>query len=673
MRRKNCSPTHAPRGARRRDRAGRPRAGPVHLNFPFREPLIPAGPLGPMAATHATAVFPARAPPSSRCYRHAEPSPEECGHLAGRLAGIERGLIVAGPPGRSDAARGPGTPGGRHGLSDPGGPALAGRLGPHDGSHVIAAGDLITRPGRWIDAHRPEIVLRFGAMPTSKPILEMLRAVRPALLVVDGAGGWREPALLPATFVHADEVSVALGLADAWQTPGRAPGPRAAEPASRWTATGWRRTPSPGPRFGLAARPELPREPFEPRPFTLLADLLPDGGDPVGRQFDAGARHGRLSAGRRAGRPLLRQPRRQRDRRRGLERARRPRRPKPVRSSSSSATCRSCTTSTPWSRRDCTASPRRSCSSTTTAAGSSRSCRRPRPSTRRRPPGRLRGAVRDAARRRLRADSRRRRRLPHARGGGRAAETCWRRRSARRASACWRYGRTGSGTSPCIARRRPPSQAALASLDRRRDALMSRIRGRRRRVRSAGRRRRSAAAADPRLHRPGRRLGTHFRALRRVATTIQVDLLGHGRSDAPCRPGHATRSSARLRTWPKSSAGLDGGPADVLGYSFGARVALMLAIAEPAGRKPPRPREPVGRVSRPGRTGRPSRRRRGPAPSTSNGTAFPPSWPTGRPAALRRHSVAGRGRTARRLHAATAAQHARGLAGSLRGAGQGAM
>ena len=62
--------------------------------------------------------------------------------------------------------------------------------------------------------------------------------------------------------------------------------------------------------------------------------------------------------------------------------------------------------------------------------------------------------------------------------------------------------------------------------------------------------------------------------------TIVVDLLGHGRSDAPADPAHhaierqATDIAAFLRR-------LDAVPTVVVGYSMGARVALRLAITEP--------------------------------------------------------------------------------------------
>jgi 2-succinyl-6-hydroxy-2,4-cyclohexadiene-1-carboxylate synthase len=74
--------------------------------------------------------------------------------------------------------------------------------------------------------------------------------------------------------------------------------------------------------------------------------------------------------------------------------------------------------------------------------------------------------------------------------------------------------------------------------------------------------------------------GPHISAFRQLATTIQVDLLGHGRSDAPADPARQTveRQAADMAAILRR---VDATPVDVLGYSFGARVALALAVASP--------------------------------------------------------------------------------------------
>jgi 2-succinyl-5-enolpyruvyl-6-hydroxy-3-cyclohexene-1-carboxylate synthase len=254
--------------------------GPVHLNFPLREPLIPDGPLGPVADDPAErAVLPAPYPAFVNLLSgRAELSPVELTTLARTIAGTEHGLIVAGPqddPALPAALARLAAATGYPILADP---LSQARLGLHDRSSVIARGDLIVRSGKWIEAHRPEIVLRFGAIPTSKPILQMLQAVRPALVVVDGGGGWRESALLPATFVHADEALFAAGLADAIGTILEAAGAGSSGRAPSWAAD-WLSADQAATDALTAwlASPEMAAEPFEPAPFVGLPGLMPDG------------------------------------------------------------------------------------------------------------------------------------------------------------------------------------------------------------------------------------------------------------------------------------------------------------------------------------------------------------------------------------------------------------
>ncbi len=275
-------------------------AGPVHLDVPFREPLVPDGPLGPLDGGQATTVITGRRALGD----------DEIERLAHRLAAVERGLILAGS------------------QDDPAFPAAVARLaaaldwpivadplslvrcGPHDRARVVARGDQLLRPGPWRAAHLPGLVLRFGAMPTSKPVLALLEENRPAQVVVDGDGGWRDPAILPTTFVHADASASAHALADALGAGERRTGGSRLRPTParghRWLDT-WLTADRAADRAlrGWLARITDAGEPFEGAPFAHLADLLPDGGIlwagssmPV-RDMDAW-----LPAGPRAIRPL---------------------------------------------------------------------------------------------------------------------------------------------------------------------------------------------------------------------------------------------------------------------------------------------------------------------------------------------------------------------------------
>ncbi len=234
-------------------------AGPVHLNVPFREPLLPDGPL---ASTSDD--VPAR-PFTDVVAGRRTVDPGAVDRLVGRL-GTERGLIVAGP---DDDPR---LPAALARLADATGfPILADplsglRAGPHDRMMVISRADLLCRPGPWIDAHEPELVIRTGAMPTSWPIAELLARAKPELIVLDGDAGWRESALLPATFVHGDAASTAdavVGRRTGW----------AGDTA--WAADWlWAdRAADAAMDAWLAALDE----PFEAAPFVALADVLPEG------------------------------------------------------------------------------------------------------------------------------------------------------------------------------------------------------------------------------------------------------------------------------------------------------------------------------------------------------------------------------------------------------------
>jgi 2-succinyl-5-enolpyruvyl-6-hydroxy-3-cyclohexene-1-carboxylate synthase len=248
-------------------------AGAVHLNIPFREPLIPDGDLRPLAPADGEGTRPFTDVLSGPRTLAASAVAD----LAWRLADARRGLIVAGP--QDD----PALPAALARLADATGfPILADplsgtRCGPHDRSHVIARSDLLCRPGAWREAHLPDLVIRFGAIPTSRPFLALLQDAAPDQLVVDGDGGYREPALLPTTFVHADAAITAAALAEAIVGGTGAPG--AASPSGNAWRDGWLaadRAADAAFRAWLAGV-ESRGEAFEGAPFAHLGELLPDG------------------------------------------------------------------------------------------------------------------------------------------------------------------------------------------------------------------------------------------------------------------------------------------------------------------------------------------------------------------------------------------------------------
>ena len=177
-------------------------AGPVHLNFPMREPLIDvseerdalAG-IGERARESESAPDESR-PPYTRVYP-ARPalSPDSIRALADKLSGCDRGLIVCGPAAPSpDAARAIARIAARLNwpiLADP----LSGlRAGSHDRSRIVDAYDVMLRDPAFCAANQPDAVIQFGDPPVSKCLGQFLASgPRRCHLMVAEPGTWPDP------------------------------------------------------------------------------------------------------------------------------------------------------------------------------------------------------------------------------------------------------------------------------------------------------------------------------------------------------------------------------------------------------------------------------------------------------------------------------------------------
>src|SRR3954451_13249748 len=178
--------------------AGGGRPGAVHLNFPLREPLAPAP-----ADDLNTTDWQGRADGGPWVQLHApDPAPSTAlvTGMAARIRDVGRGAIVCGSAGDdlATAVSGLAAATGWPVLADP----LSGlRCGTHDRSHVVSHYDLLLRSAGWAEEHRPELVLRIGDTPTSKPLRAWLAAS--PQLVVDPHGVWHEPTRVAETIVQA--------------------------------------------------------------------------------------------------------------------------------------------------------------------------------------------------------------------------------------------------------------------------------------------------------------------------------------------------------------------------------------------------------------------------------------------------------------------------------------
>jgi 2-succinyl-5-enolpyruvyl-6-hydroxy-3-cyclohexene-1-carboxylate synthase len=193
---------------------GETRPGPVHLNLPWREPLAPVAVEGAVTATDPLALQGRDGRPLTAVTRiDLEPSSFLLDEVAGHIGDAISGVIIAGRQ-LDPELREPLT----HLARASGFPILAEptsqlRCGPHDRSRVVTTYDQLLRDERFARSVVPELVLRFGEMPTSKPLRTWLAASGADQIVVDPLGGWNEPSRQAAAILRADPTELAAGWA----------------------------------------------------------------------------------------------------------------------------------------------------------------------------------------------------------------------------------------------------------------------------------------------------------------------------------------------------------------------------------------------------------------------------------------------------------------------------
>ncbi|MDP4172219.1 MAG: thiamine pyrophosphate-dependent enzyme, partial [Bacillota bacterium] len=80
------------------------------------------------------------------------------------------------------------------------------RSGSHVSSQIIDTYDTFLRNDDAKALLKPDLVIRFGALPVSKALTIFLKENHQAVqLVVDGAGGWRDPSFLSTDMVYCNE------------------------------------------------------------------------------------------------------------------------------------------------------------------------------------------------------------------------------------------------------------------------------------------------------------------------------------------------------------------------------------------------------------------------------------------------------------------------------------
>jgi 2-succinyl-5-enolpyruvyl-6-hydroxy-3-cyclohexene-1-carboxylate synthase len=236
---------------------GRP--GPVHLNVPLREPLVLDEPLEGDRADGGRA--------DGRPWVVRTPANGDARAGAATLAQITgaagRGVVVAGREERGWRTGGPSPLGRAAGAfaAAAGWPLLADPLsGARRGDLAIAHYDALLRVEAFTELARPEVVLRVGDVPTSKPLRTWLAGLDAVQVLLDPDGAWQDPAQVVDLALPQEPAPVLAALAEA------------VAPADPAWAAAWRAADD---RAAQAIAATLGEELSEPRLAAELGAALP--------------------------------------------------------------------------------------------------------------------------------------------------------------------------------------------------------------------------------------------------------------------------------------------------------------------------------------------------------------------------------------------------------------
>ena len=243
-------------------------AGPVHVNFPFGEPLVPKNVPADIPEFFRGNQEAWGSREDNRPYTHVQSGRssvdlERLKQVAGDLQAAKEGLIVCGP------------------QYDPNFPSVVAQLakrlefpiladplsqvrcGPHDRTLVLDTYDAFLRSKRMTEVLEPKLLLRFGATPTSKVLQGYITQHHNARQILIHDGDWQDPMHTATDVIQTGASQFAQDLATAVKPSSKT------EWADRWLA------------IAKAARETIRselagiREMFEGRIFAELAAILP--------------------------------------------------------------------------------------------------------------------------------------------------------------------------------------------------------------------------------------------------------------------------------------------------------------------------------------------------------------------------------------------------------------
>lgn len=171
--------------------------GPVHYNFPFREPLIP---------DLQKVEFSSGRPSKRVLHGERQLSPDFKHELQETLVNSKRGLIVCGSGLSEEAVPSIVRFAEEYALPIVADPLSFVRSGTHSKDNIIDCYDTFLRIDELKESLQPDLIIRFGAMPVSKALMLFLKGLPeiPAWVVSKGEE-WQDPTARGTDFIHCGE------------------------------------------------------------------------------------------------------------------------------------------------------------------------------------------------------------------------------------------------------------------------------------------------------------------------------------------------------------------------------------------------------------------------------------------------------------------------------------
>lgn len=176
-------------------------AGPVHLNFPLREPLVPDFTLKNLWMSHQETTH---HPVYNGAKRVAEGMLSQ---ILKKVQARKRGVIVCGPQIDSKLAKSLTQLAKTWGLPILADPLSQLRSGAHKKNNIIEGYDAFLRDQSIREILKPDFIIRFGAMPVSKAYLFYVQENDDIpQFVVENNEGYRDPSGINSAFIYANPI-----------------------------------------------------------------------------------------------------------------------------------------------------------------------------------------------------------------------------------------------------------------------------------------------------------------------------------------------------------------------------------------------------------------------------------------------------------------------------------